>query len=185
MERRIVPEDLTTVHDHFVASAKKIIETDNEEAAAQLFLIKLDPNTPGKIVNLAALHPEQVNAMMQSVTHKRVFMAMIASLLENPAFQCDVVVHVTESWLRMEKGGPEDMNKFLETYQHGDIKKDPDRKEALTVTLHIAGPRSYTGVHIIETKDGKRTVNVTPLDLNWSGTGNLMLNPESPSSAKH
>lgn len=169
--RAIIAEDLVIVHDHFAKQPKKIIEVDNEECAPMVFGIQLKQDEPVMSKPLA-VPPAIASSFMRSDDAKDIMMDFIGMLLTD-TFQMDVVVHVSEGWMKM-KPNPD--------YEYGDITADPKRKEVLLLALHTRD-KTYNVVHVITTTESARTVALTPIDLNMNSRGRLCLNPEQTTNS--
>lgn len=128
---------LKAVHDHFMRVTFDICAR-GEEIAPQLFVVRA--NSQGRIVKMLVLPPDVIGRFMSSDRSKDVFSEFLADLLtpgtplreeilERMGTEPNLLVQVNEAWVSTLNS---------EEAPQGTVRpsKDPNRKEAIVVTLH-------------------------------------------------
>lgn len=153
-------ESLKKIHDHFASVAIKCCD-EGQEVAPQLFLV--DALDSGEVRNMAVFPPEMVAFFFENgVRGKDMFAQLLHDLLkpghptqektrEQLGFTPRLLVHVCEAWASVGKSLEDMEGNYVPPSQ------DPQRKECILVTLHMAGT-SIPTMHVIETEPKRHAV---------------------------
>ena len=172
--RDLEAADITAIYElHAQIGVARINETQ-DELAPQLIAVNLDDD-PGQIRSLMMIDPALINAMQRTDRTKDMLMALVRLLLSSGDDSPDAVVHVSEAWALSARKGTDDKDP-LDGYAA--VKDHPNRTEMLVVNVHTQA-RTYSGVCPIENDGGQRRAVFKPLDLSFTGTGRLILEPEA------
>jgi hypothetical protein len=177
--------EIACVHAHAILGtiAVKIIN-EGEELEPQLFIVEVKnkDDNQSDIEGIIAIDPRLVMMMQRDGMTKDALMAMIRKLL-NPQsslhqqiksmvdLRPDFVVHITEAWIASYLPDNDPLSELAPSERH-------DRTESLMMLIHTPD-HTYNGISRIVTKDGKRHVELEPLDMNATNCGGRF-NMEEP-----
>jgi len=175
----IAGSSIQAIHKIAALSAQEIV-AEGMEVEPQLLMFKVeevDGVQFGALIGM--VDPRFVHSMQRDANTKDLLLQVVRGLLTGEVEKIvpDVIVHVSESWMKEAANEAE-----LKQIESGllNVKDLPGRTEAVTILLHTLDGSYLSVLPIINLGGGRRELPVVPLDLAsiHNSFGRLSLNKE-------